>query len=85
MMSDRRLRDGPTQIADTMRLSSVPLRRVLAACGAAYFAAILLLVVSKAPLGSGIFFGAVVIAAGAYAVVIARIWHEPSAPRLNGK
>jgi alpha-1,6-mannosyltransferase len=61
--------------------SSVPLARVLSACGAAYLAAILLLVVSKAPLGSTVFVGAAAVAAASYAVVLARVWHGPAASR----
>jgi len=57
--------------------SSLALPRVLAVAGGAYFAAILVLVVSKAPLGSGIFYAVVGIATLAYAAVVARIWREP--------
>jgi hypothetical protein len=64
-----------------MTLAAVPIARVLAACGAVYFAAILVLVVSKAPLGSRLFFGAAAVAAAAYGVTIARLWRERHAPR----
>jgi alpha-1,6-mannosyltransferase len=64
-----------------MTLGAVPIPRVLAACGAAYFAAILLVIVTKAPLGSRIFFATAAIAVAAYAITIARLWHERHAPR----
>jgi alpha-1,6-mannosyltransferase len=64
-----------------MRLASVPVPRVIAVCGAAYLAAILVLVVSKTPLGSPLFFSTAAIAVASYAIVIARIWHEHAAPR----
>jgi hypothetical protein len=64
-----------------MRLTSIPVARVLAATGVAFFLAIIVLVVTKAPLGSKIFFGAVIIGTAAYALVLARVWHERQAPR----
>jgi hypothetical protein len=64
-----------------MRLTSFPIARVLAAAGAAFFLAIIVLVVTKAPLGSKIFFGAVAVGTVSYAAVLARIWHERQAPR----
>jgi glycosyl transferase family 87 len=64
-----------------MPLSSLPASRVIAVCGAAYFAAVLVLVVTRTPLGSGLFFAAAAIACAAYAVVLVRIWREPVAPR----
>jgi hypothetical protein len=64
-----------------MRLTSIPVARVLAAAGAAFFLAIVVLVVTKAPLGSKIFFAAVLVGTAAYAAVLARVWHERQAPR----
>ena len=64
-----------------MRLTSIPVARVLAATGVAFFLAIIVLVVTKAPLGSKIFFGAVIIGTAAYAAVLTRVWHERLAPR----
>ncbi|HET7220500.1 MAG TPA: glycosyltransferase 87 family protein, partial [Vicinamibacterales bacterium] len=64
-----------------MRLASVPVPRVIAVCGAAYLTAILVLVVSRTPLGSGLFFATAVIAVASYAVTVARVWSEPQAPR----
>jgi alpha-1,6-mannosyltransferase len=64
-----------------MLLSSIPIPRVIATAGAAYLAGILVLVVSKAPLGSAIFFAAAAIGAIAYGVVLARVWGEPRAAR----
>ena len=64
-----------------MFLASTPIPRLLRAAGAAYLAAILVLVVSKAPLGSGIFFGAVAVGTLAYVAVMARVWREPRVTR----
>lgn len=64
-----------------MRFRSIPVSRVLAASGAAFFLAIIVLVVTKAPLGSKIFFAAVLVGTAAYAAVLTRIWHERQAPR----
>jgi alpha-1,6-mannosyltransferase len=64
-----------------MNFASVPVSRVIAVCGAAYLAAILVLIVSRTPLGSGLFFAMAAIAAVSYAVTIARVWNEPAAPR----
>lgn len=60
-----------------MKLSSLALSRVLAVAGGLYFAAIMVLIVSKAPLGSGTFYAVAAAATLAYAVVVARVWHEP--------
>ena len=64
-----------------MRLSSIPIPRLLAASGAAYLAAIVVLVATKAPLGSAIFFAAVATGTIAYGAVLVRVWGEPHAPR----
>ncbi len=65
----------------SMRLSSIRIPHLLAAAGAAYLAAIIGLVVSKAPLGSTIFFAAVMVGTIAYSAVLARVWRVPRAPR----
>jgi hypothetical protein len=62
-----------------MRLASVPIAHVLTLSGMAYVLAILLLVVSQAPLGSAIFVGVAAITTAAYAAVLVRVWHEPDA------
>jgi hypothetical protein len=62
-----------------MPLASVPISRVLTVCGIAYVLAVLLLIVSKAPLGSGIFVAVAAITTAAYAAILIRIWHEPVA------
>jgi alpha-1,6-mannosyltransferase len=67
--------------ADPMILSHVPIARVLAGCGAAYLAAILVLVVSKTPLGSRLFFATAAVASLAYLVVLGRVWNAPGPPR----
>jgi alpha-1,6-mannosyltransferase len=65
----------------SVRLSSVPVPRVIAVCGAAYLVAILVLIVSRTPLGSPLFFAVAAVAIFSYAVTVARIWHEPAASR----
>ncbi len=65
-----------------MSLASIPLQRVIVAAGIAYLSAIVVLVVSKAPLGSRIFFGTIAIGTIAYGVVLARVWRERAAHRL---
>jgi alpha-1,6-mannosyltransferase len=64
-----------------MAFASVPVSRILSVCGIAYVLAILLLIVSKAPLGSGIFVMAAAIATAAYAAILIRVWDEPVAQR----
>jgi alpha-1,6-mannosyltransferase len=64
-----------------MLLASIPISRLIATAGAAYLAAIAVLVVTKAPLGSGIFFLAVAVGTIAYGAVLARVWREPRAAR----
>jgi hypothetical protein len=66
-----------------MPLASLSIPRLLAVTGAAYLAAIVVLVITKAPLGSPVFFVAVAVAAAAYAVVMARVWREPHARRRS--
>jgi alpha-1,6-mannosyltransferase len=64
-----------------MLLASIPIPRLIATAGAAYVVAIVVLVVSKAPLGSGIFFAAAAVGTIAYGAVLARVWREPRAAR----
>jgi len=65
----------------TMPLAAFPISRVLAATGAAYLGAILVLIVTKAPLGSNTFFAAAAVMVAAYVVLLARVWNEPGAPQ----
>jgi hypothetical protein len=53
----------------------------LALTGAAFLAAVVAIVITTAPLGSPTFLGCAMIAAGAYAAMLARVWREPHAPR----
>ena len=64
-----------------MRLASIPIPRLITLTGAAYLAAILVLVITKAPLGSRIFFAAVAVATIAYALLLAGVWNERHARR----
>ena len=64
-----------------MPFASVPIPRVLAATGSLYLAAILVLVFTQTPLGSTLFLGVAAAAAGAYVVMLSRVWNEPDAPR----
>jgi hypothetical protein len=64
-----------------MPLVSISIPRLLVAAGAAYLVAIVVLVVSKAALGSGIFFAAATVGTIAYGVVLFRVWREPRAAR----
>jgi len=62
-----------------MPLASVPISRVLTAGGIAYVLAILLLIISKTPLGSGVFVATALIMTAAYVAILIRVWHEPDA------
>jgi alpha-1,6-mannosyltransferase len=53
----------------------------LSVTGAAFLASMLALVISKAPLGSPLFFACAAVAGGAYVVMLARVWREDHAPR----
>ena len=66
-------------VAHSMRFVLAPISLILTLSGLAYVSAILVLVVSKAPLGSGIFVGVVAVTAAAYAAILVRVWHEPRA------
>jgi alpha-1,6-mannosyltransferase len=64
-----------------MFLAAVPIARVLATCGATYLAAILVLVATRTPLGSRLFFAVTAAMTIAYAVTLVRIWREPHASK----
>ena len=53
----------------------------LAVTGAAYFAAVVVLAVTLAPLGSPLFFGCAGVMALAYLAMLRRVWNERTAPR----
>jgi hypothetical protein len=63
-------------------IDGVPVSRVLAGAAAAYGAAIALLIATKAPLGSGVFFASTAIAAAAYVVMLVRVWRAGGSARL---
>jgi hypothetical protein len=67
--------------AHSMLLASISLSRLIATAGAAYLLAIVVLVASKAPLGSAIFFAAAAVGTLAYGTVVARVWREPRVTR----
>jgi alpha-1,6-mannosyltransferase len=81
MMGGRRAHGARRRPSIPMPFASIPISRVLAAAGTAYLAAIVGLVVTKAPLGSPIFFAAVVIGTVGYGAVLSRVWREPRAAR----
>ena len=60
-----------------MRLSSIPIPRLVAITGGVYFAAILVLVVTQTPIGTPLFFATFAAGAAAYAVMVARVWNAP--------
>ena len=62
-------------------MGTVECRHLLVGSGVAYLIAILVLVISKAPLGSATFFAVAACASVAYALMLARIWRERHAPR----
>jgi alpha-1,6-mannosyltransferase len=64
-----------------MRLASAPVTGVLALTGSAYLGVILLLVVTRAPLGSALFFTAVLVMQVAYTMMLARVWMPPKGSR----
>jgi alpha-1,6-mannosyltransferase len=61
-------------------MRSIPSR--LAICGSAFLAAVFGLAVTQAPIGSPLFFGFAAIMAAAYLATLARIWNEPTQPRV---
>jgi hypothetical protein len=64
-----------------IRLASVRVSAVLAITGSAYLAAVLLLLISRTPLGSPLFFIAAGLGAAAYIVLLLRVWSRPTADR----
>jgi alpha-1,6-mannosyltransferase len=64
-----------------MRLATAPVTGVLALTGSAYLAVILLLVVTRAQLGSAVFFVAVLVMQAAYTAMVARVWTLPNVSR----
>jgi hypothetical protein len=64
-----------------MRLQSLSVPALIAGSGVAYIAAIAVLFVSKAPLGSNLFFGMTAVMGTAYALVMLRVWRTPDASR----
>ena len=64
-----------------MNLASAPVTGVLALTGSAYLIVILILVVTRAPLGSPLFFAAILVMQAAYIGMLARVWKKPDASR----
>jgi alpha-1,6-mannosyltransferase len=64
-----------------MRLASVRLSILLAITGCSYVGAILTLVITRTPLGSGLFLAVAGITTCAYAVMLGRVWNEPLGQR----
>lgn len=64
-----------------MRLASLSVGPVTAVAGSAYLSAILVLVVSRTPLGSPLFFSLAAVGFAAYAVVLARVLRGVAGPR----
>ena len=69
------------QCRSHMRLASLPIPGLLALTGAAYLTAILVLVVTKAPLGSPLFFAAVAVRNRRMPLMLAPGVDEPRRPR----
>ena len=53
----------------------------LALTGAAFLAAVVAIVITKTPLGSPVFLACFAVMAGAYGLILARVWREERAPR----
>jgi alpha-1,6-mannosyltransferase len=53
----------------------------LALAGAAFLASVLVIAITRAPLGSPLFLTCAAVASLAYAAILARTWREPHAPR----
>jgi alpha-1,6-mannosyltransferase len=62
-------------------VTALQIPRLLTLAGGAYFAAILFIVLAKTPLGAPAFFVAVGVMTAAYALMLWRVWGEPSAER----
>jgi alpha-1,6-mannosyltransferase len=64
-----------------MRLATLSLTAATAASGAVCLAAVLVLVASRTPLGSPLFFGITVLFGAGYLWILARVWREDSRDR----
>ena len=64
-----------------MRLATFSLPAATAGCGAVGFAAVLLLAVSRTPLGSPLFFFLIAVFIAGYGVMLARVWGEQGRDR----
>ena len=65
-----------------MRLSSIRTPVLLASTGLAYLAAIALLVITRTPLGSGLFLACTALCSAAYVLMLTRVWNTraPTGP-----
>jgi len=63
------------------RLRAVPLRSLIAAAGAAYLVAVAVLVITRTPLGSPLFFTMAALMGVAYLAVAIRVWRSPGGSR----
>ena len=63
------------------RLRAVPLRSLIAAAGAAYLVAVAVLVITRTPLGSPLFFTMAALMGVAYFAVAIRVWRSPGGSR----
>jgi hypothetical protein len=64
-----------------MRLAPVPVHKLLAVAGSAYFAAVLVLFVTRTPLGSPLFLSLVAVMVACYVATLAGTWSAPSPSR----
>src|SRR5512145_2223383 len=64
-----------------MRLAPVPVHKLLAVAGSAYFAAVLVLFVTRTPLGSPLFLALVAVMVACYVATLAGTWSAPSPSR----
>jgi hypothetical protein len=64
------------------RIARVRIPLVLGTTGATYAIAMAVLIVTKAPLGSGVFFATTTAASVAYLVMLARVWRQGGSNRL---
>ena len=62
-------------------LRSLSLQRLIAAAGTAYLAAVAVLLVTRTPLGSPLFFTMTAVMAVAYIAVIVHVWQSPNGSR----
>ena len=71
---------GYTRLS-AMHLASTSLSAATAVSGAVGLLSVLLLVASRTPLGSPLFFGLILIFVLAYLAMLARVWHEDASDR----